>query len=165
MKKYGFTLIELIFVIVLMGVLTGIGFSMAQPDATKQDAQYTLLKLKEARYRAIGYQSPNDFGVEGGCVILNDGNLSNNEVPKHEIKSDSIDKSNITTYQNNIPHQLNDDTLCFDSLGRPHDGNNTNLSSLLQTPLDINFSDNSTKYTTIRLFPQTGYAIITCKNP
>ena len=153
MKKYAFTLLELIFVIVLMGVLTGIGFYMSQPDATKQDAQYTLLKLKEARYRAIGFQSSNSYGADGGCVILNDGNLSNNEVPKHEIKSKNI----------NLNLVLTNDTICFDSLGRPHDGNSTTLNTILQTDLNITFKDGD-KNTTICLFPQTGYAIIQCKN-
>lgn len=156
MKKYAFTLIELIFVIILMGVLTGIGFYMSQPDATKQDAQYTLLKLKEARYRAIGFESPDSYGVDGGCVILNDGNLSNNEVPKHEIKSKTI------TYDTTILTDVNQ-TLCFDALGRPHDGNSTTLGSLIRSDLSILFKDGD-KNTTIHLFPQTGYAIIQCKN-
>jgi len=150
MKKYAFTLVELIFVIVLMGVLTGIGFYMSQPDATKQDAQYTLLKLKEARYRAIGFETGNASCSEAGWIVLNAGNLSNNESPTHTIKSE-------------IQPPAKDMTICFDSLGRPHDGNTTSLMSLIRTPLDINFTKGD-KNTTIRLFPQTGYAIIQCKN-
>jgi hypothetical protein len=54
-------------------------------------------------------------------------------------------------------------TLCFDPLGRPHDGNDTTLGTLIQTDLNITFIDGD-KNTTIHLFPQTGYAIIQCKN-
>ncbi len=152
MKKYGFTLIELIFVVVLMGVLTGIGFYMSQPDATKQDAQYTLLKLKEARYRAIGYDTGDSNCSDGGWITLTKTALSNtsdnNDSMHREIKSD-INTTIIT--------------LCFDSLGRPHDGNLTTLNTILQTDLNITFNDGD-KNTTIRLFPQTGYAIIQCKS-
>ncbi len=159
MKKYGFTLIELIFVIILMGVLTGVGFYMSQPDATKQDAQYTLLKLKEARYRAIGYETGDGSCSEAGWIVLNEGNLSSNESPTHTIKSE-IKLPTITTLANTTPHKP--ETVCFDSLGRPHDGNSTSLVSLIRNPLDINFTKGD-KNTTIRLFPQTGYAIIPCK--
>jgi prepilin-type N-terminal cleavage/methylation domain-containing protein len=154
MRKHAFTLIELIFVIALMGVLTGIGFYMAQPDATKQDAQYTLLKLKEARYRAIGYDALDS----AGCVTLTKEALSNasdnNDSMHREIKSENI------TFSQNL---ADGNTTCFDPLGRPHNGNNINLSSLLRINIDITFIDGD-KNTTIHLFPQTGYAIIQCKN-
>jgi prepilin-type N-terminal cleavage/methylation domain-containing protein len=147
MKKHAFSLIELIFVIVLIGVLSGIGFYMSQPDATKQDAQYTMLKLKEARYHALGYNGL----LPQHCVTLTKDALSNasdnNDSMHREIKSKSID----TSYT----------TICFDSLGRPHNGNNINLSSLLPANIDILFKDGD-KNTTIRLFNGSGYVIIQC---
>lgn len=150
MKK-AFTLLELIFVIVLIGVLSGIAFYMNRPDATRADAQYTLLKLKEARYRAIGYESSTGLGVNGGCVILSKDALSNNDTPTHTIKSA------IT------PTSLTGNEICFDSLGRPHNGNSVALGTLLRSDLNITFSS-GTKSSTIRIFPQSGYSTITCKN-
>ncbi len=152
MKKYGFTLLELIFVIILMGVLSGIGFYLARPDYTKQDAQYTLLKLKEARYRAIGYESGNTNCADGASLTLDKATLNSASDNKgsmhHEIKSDIT-----TSYA----------TICFDSLGRPHTSSDTKLSSLLRAPMDINFTK-SDKNSTIKLFPQSGYATINdCK--
>jgi prepilin-type N-terminal cleavage/methylation domain-containing protein len=144
MKRTAFSLIELIFVIVLMGVLTGIGFYMSQPDPTRADAQYTLLKLKEARYRAIGYDALDS----AGCVTLNEGNLSSDETPKHTLKSTIVPL---------------DKTICFDALGRPHEGNSTALDTLMGTDLNITFH-NGDKNTTILLYSGTGYAIIGCKN-
>ncbi|MDP1785419.1 MAG: hypothetical protein Q8K81_08365 [Sulfuricurvum sp.] len=145
------SLIEFLFVIVLIGMLSGIGFYLSQPDYARQDAHYALLKLKEARYRAIAYQSPNDSGIEEGCVTLTKEALSDNEAPTHEIKSDSI-----TTTPNSIT------TVCFDNLGRPHDGNSTQLDTLIDTKVDIVFkyTSNSDKNTTILLFQQSGYVII-----
>ncbi len=151
MMTRAFSLIELIFVIVLMGVLAGIGFYYSRPDYTRQDAQYTLLKLKEARYRAIGYDTGNEtICSEGGWLQLTATSLENDGgTSKHDIKSEIA------------PEGL---TICFDALGRPHDENKTSLDSLLHVPLDINFTAHGGKKSTIRLYPQTGYAIIPCNN-
>jgi len=144
--KNGFSLIELIFVIVVIGVLSGIGFYMSRPDYARQDAQFTLLMLKEARYRALG----NDIYDPTGCVTLTQAALSNNDTPRHDIKSV------ITLSPNN-------QTVCFDGLGRPHNGNSITLNTLMQTDLNITFR-NSDKNSSIRLFCGTGYAIIPCNN-
>lgn len=156
MRKHAFTLIELIFVIIIMGILTGIGFYLSRPNYAKQDAQYTLLKLKEARYRATGYEGQNTNCSEGGWITLDKAALNsasdNQGSTHHEIKSEIKISDNTIT------------TICFDSLGRPHDANNTALSTLLQQPIDINFTNND-KNSTIKLFPQSGYATINdCKN-
>lgn len=161
MKK-AFTLLELIFVIVLIGVLSGIGFYMNRPDATRGDAQYTLLKLKEARYRAIGYQSSTAFGVDGGCVTLSKDALSNDTQPSHNIKSE-IALTSVMTYQTPAPHSLLGNEICYDTLGRPHDGNSVVLNTLLHSDLNVTFTS-GTKSSTIRIFPQSGYSTITCKN-
>lgn len=157
MKKNAFSLVELIFVIVLIGVLAGIGFYYSRPDYTRQDAQYTLLKLKEARYRAIGYETIDGSCSENGWVQLTIGTLSLNETPKHEIKSNNID------FNTSILTDINK-TICFDSLGRPHDGNNTTLSTLIRNNFNITFSSNSGEETNITLYSGTGYAIIPCNN-
>jgi prepilin-type N-terminal cleavage/methylation domain-containing protein len=150
MKK-AFTLLELIFVIVLIGVLSGIAFYMNRPDGTRSDAQYTLLKLKEARYRAIGDDTSNGTALANGCVTLTKTALSNNETPVYTIKS-------------SIPPILalsNEQTVCFDTLGRPHNGNSTTLNTLFTSDVNITFQS-STHTSEIKLYKQTGYAIITC---
>lgn len=157
MKRNAFSLVELIFVIVLISLISGIGFYMSRPDYTRQDAQYTLLKLKEARYRALGYDALDN----AGCVTLTQAALSSNETPRHEIKS-TWDQIQVTTYSLG-QHDLTDNIVCFDSLGRPHDGNSTTLSTLIQEPFSILFKHGD-KNSTIRLFSGTGYAIIPCNN-
>lgn len=150
MKK-AFSMLELIFVIVLMGVLSSIGFYMYRPNTALLDAQYTLLKLKEARYRAIGYSALDP----SGCVTLTKASLEGDSTTiKHDIKSA-------------ITHTSHNDTICFDALGRPHDmGFSIALDTLAHSTITIvftDFSDNQ-KSSTIRLFPQSGYAIIVDKN-
>lgn len=161
MKK-AFTLLELIFVIILIGVLNGIAFYMNRSDVTRSDAQYTLLKLKEVRYRAIGYDTGNSTAAAKHCVILTQTALSGNEAPRYEIKS-GVALSLTATSGNMTPHPLNGNTICFDALGRPHDGNSTALNTLLRSDLNATFT-NGTKTSIIRLFPQSGYAIIKCNN-
>ncbi len=158
MKRHAFSLVELIFVIVLMGVLTGIGFYMSRPDPTRADAQYALLKLKEARYRAIGYDDYN----ESNCVTLTREALSLNKVPRHEIKSDEVSIKKLSD-GNDYASELEDRTICFDSLGRPHKEKNIDLSSLVHEDLNITF-EKSAKSTSVTLFSGTGYAIIPCNN-
>lgn len=148
--RHAFSLIELIFVIVLIGIISGIGFYMSRPDYARQDAQYTLLKLKEARYRAIGY----DAYDPSGCVVLTQSALSNSDQsPRHDIQSTFT-----ITYTPNPAIT----TVCFDGLGRPHAGNSTVLSTLMQTELTLLFQYGD-KNSSIRIFPQSGYAIIPCK--
>ena len=155
MKRNGFSLVELIFVIVLLGVLSSVGFYYSRPNYTRQDAQYTLLKLKEARYRAIGYETSDGSCSEKGWVQLTKNALSSNETPKHEIKSQEPTISISLTPPN---------IICFDSLGRPHDGNNTNLSTIIQNDLNITFSSSNGEESNITLYSGTGYAIIPCNN-
>ncbi len=161
MKK-AFTLFELIFAIVLMGVLSGVAFYMNRPDPTKADAQYALLKLKEARYRAIGYQSPTTSGVDGGCVILTKDALSNNTQPTYTIKS-TLSLTSTKTNLNPTSHTLNGNEICYDSLGRPHDGNSVALNTLLLGDLNITFTSGA-QSSAIRIFPKSGYSTIMCKN-
>jgi prepilin-type N-terminal cleavage/methylation domain-containing protein len=153
MKRNAFSLIELIFVIVLIGVISGIGFYMSRPDYTRQDAQYTLLKLKEARYRAIGFQTSNGSCSDAGWIEFKTddiiANNSSDNLSEHKIKS------NISLTK----------TICFDSLGRPHDGNRSDFTApLLPNDLIITFSSNNTQETNITLYSGTGYAIIPCNN-
>ena len=156
MKRHAFSLIELIFVIVLMGVLAGIGFYYSRPDYVRQDAQYTLLKLKEARYRAIGFETGDGSCSEAGWVQLTKDALSSNEAPKYEIKSTISYDTNILTDAKK--------TICFDSLGRPHDGNDTRLGTLIHNDFNITFNKTGAHDVNITLFSGTGYAIIPCNN-
>lgn len=161
MKK-AFTLLELIFVIVLIGVLSGIAFYMNRPNPTKADAQYTLLKLKEARYHAIGYQSSNSLGITGGCVVVTKDALSNDTQPAHTVKS-TILLTSVITYQNPASHPLDGNEICYDSLGRPHEGNSVALNTLVRTDVNVTFTS-GTQSCGLRIFPQSGYAAMTCNN-
>ncbi|MEA1920566.1 MAG: hypothetical protein U9N52_12045 [Campylobacterota bacterium] len=147
MRK-AFTLLELIFIIVIIGVIAGVGSSMFKTNYLLHDTNFIVLKIRQAQYQGIGYEH-NSFGVEEtnpdydkGCIKL-DENLSDANYKLHV----RIDHSALTT-----------DTLCFDAKGRPHDGDFTKDSLLAERKV-LKLED-ATQNVSISIEPQTGYAII-----
>ena len=144
------TFIELIFVMVILGILTGLGFGFTKTDTTYRDGEAVLLKLKQARYKAMGYEGL--LPDLKGCVELNKNGLNDpvNEAGGYQLKS--LISSSWTDGQ---------EWLCFDNLGRPHKGQDNGLASLLKAPMEI-YLDYGSKNCTIVVFQQSGYAIIAC---
>ena len=104
-----FTLIELIFVIVIMGILSFIAVSYI-PDNTLSDdtkALENLIKLKETY--ALGYEANmSDEDDKKKVCITFDKNQINNEENNSKIRY--YIKSSISS---------NIHTVCFDKFGRP----------------------------------------------
>ena len=149
--KRAFSLVELIFVMVIMAILAGIGMSNFKINSLTNDADFVLTKIKQTRFEAIGYDKSNFNGSyisnSVGCIKLDSSDLS---FKNYEIKS--LIDSNIST-------------LCFDYLGRPHNGsqdnNKTTIDSLLHSPLQINLTYNQ-KSKKITVLPISGYSFISC---
>lgn len=153
MKK-AFTLIELIFIIVIIGIIAGVGFSMVSPQYNLRDGEFLLLKIKQAKFKAMNYEGQKD----STCITLTRTSLNNNENSNPKNQHPYKFRSNVTSAVNN---------LCFDSLGRPHDGasyvgENVRLDTLMHDILDINLVNNG-KSCVIRVYPLTGYGIISCQ--
>ncbi len=104
-----FTLIELIFVIVIMGILSFIAISYI-PDNTLSDdtkALENLIKLKETY--ALGYEANmNDENDKKRVCITFDKNYINSE--ENDSKIRYYIKSDISS---------NIQTVCFDKFARP----------------------------------------------
>ncbi len=104
-----FTLIELIFVIIIMGILSFIAISYI-PDNTLSDdtkALENLIKLKETY--ALGYEANmNDENDKKKVCITFDKNYINNEENNSKIRY--YIKSSISS---------NIQTVCFDKFARP----------------------------------------------
>ncbi|WP_187647366.1 prepilin-type N-terminal cleavage/methylation domain-containing protein [Nitrosophilus labii] len=150
MKK-AFTLVELITVLIIIGILSSIAFYSIKPDYLKNDTNYVFMKLENARYSAIGYDkrvsSLADVNSSIGCIDFN--KLS-------EI--DDKTKSKNYVFRSKLNYTL--DILCFDNIGRLHDGsidnNMTTLDSLIQSNviIKLNYKD---KNSTIKVYPFSGY--------
>jgi prepilin-type N-terminal cleavage/methylation domain-containing protein len=140
MKKEAFTLIELIFVIVIIGILSSVAINSFKPHHLRNDINFVLMKLEETRYKAIGYDKSLSSGLDYtiGCISIN--NLNDTHVTKTKTNAykfhASFDMASITP---NI--------ICFDTLGKVHDGeidqNKTTLGSLLPNDVNLTYKYNN----------------------
>lgn len=166
--RSAFSMVELIFVMVIIGILAATGTYYFKPNILQRDVDFVLGKIKEAKFRGIGY---NKYEFNGsyrsdsiGCIELSKDALNSNngedEAQKYKINSNT----EIEAYYNNL--QVN--TLCFDYLGRPHsdknesggdDNNETRLDTLLHSPLEINVTYNGNSRT-ILVLPMSGFATV-----
>lgn len=151
--KTAFTLIELIFVIVIIGILAGVASSTYKDNYLQNDTQFILAKIRQAQYRGIGYEHSN-FGAGGalgndthGCIELTKSSLQESASDGNLVYSLHVDINTAVS------------TLCFDAKGRPHD--NTFDGTLLTVPKVINLSY-SGQTQTVSILPVSGYAIINC---
>ena len=142
-----FTLIELLFVIVIIAILSAVGAYEMRPNYLRNDTDFVLMKLKDVKYRAIGYSKQlsdlGDLNSSIGCIEISE--LNSTEGTNYKFHSDI----------NILPSDIN--TLCFDRYGRPHkDDNNSNLSSLIYNNITIRLEYNN-KDANITIYPFSGY--------
>ena len=155
MKKEAFTLLELIFVIVIIGVLSGVAVSSFKPHHLRHDVDFVLMKLEETRYQAMGYDKSlptSDTNYSIGCIArvdLNDTNDKDTGAKAYKFYS-HYDSDNSSS----------PDIICFDTLGRVHagedDANKTELFSLQPTDVNLTYTYNS-KEGTLIIDHLTGY--------
>jgi len=142
-----FTLIELIFVIVIMGILSFIAISYI-PDDTLIDntkALKNLINLKETY--ALGYEAnmSDDNDKKKVCITF-DKNTLNNEENSSKIR-----------YYFKADISSNIQTVCFDKFGRPFENSiDTKDSNLLHKNVTITLSYKN-KDKNITIYPITGY--------
>ena len=155
MRK-AFTFIELIFVIVIIGIMTSLGLSAFKTNYLLNDVEFIASKIKEAQFLGTGYEH-NGFGSQNSTPDYNAGCI---KVEKTSLEENATNKKEVN-YKLHVEIEVVDggsDILCFDSKGRPHMDDFT-TSSLITTQKQFKFSYNGKiKYITIE--PITGYAII-----
>ena len=151
--RRGLTLIEIIFVIIIIGIISATGAISLHTRTVESDADFIALALDKTRREGIGFDH-RAFGGgeitdinERGCITLTkDGIYSSYGYSakdyrfRSEISGDSIGKK-----------------ICFDHLGRPSEGNYTNK---ITSTLEINVT-NRKKSVIIKILPISGYVIIT----
>ncbi len=154
--RFAFSLMELIFVLVLIGILVGVGSSSYRSDRALIDARYVALQIDKVRYRAIGFDHRNFSGgfdsVESiGCIDLKKESFEQNtSAAKMGGVHPSTDISS--------PSGMSGTRLCFDSDGKPHDGNFT-VQSILHSKAELNIT-NSGSWWMVEVMPISGYVII-----
>lgn len=109
--RAAFSLLELIFVVVLIGTMAGFGVSALRQDYLLHDTHYIASKIMQTQYEAIGYDHRRLDGTwiddTRGCVIFDKATLEEGGYGLHV----SIDYSDIGA-----------DRICFDHAGRPKGG-------------------------------------------
>ena len=156
MKHHAFTLIELLFVIIAIGIMAAVGTSLYKTNHLRNDANFIAAKIKQAQYRGIGYEH-NGFTTEettadyaNGCILLNAAAL--------EDSAASGDAH--YTLHAAFSGGLANATLCFDSKGRPHLNDFTSATLLGEQKVLI--LTHAGKDANISIMPMSGYAIIGC---
>ncbi len=150
--KNAFSLIELIFAIALIAIISGIGFTYTKGNYLQRDGEFILLKIKQARFNAIGN---DDETNDKACVTLTKSAFENSAEQNPYLLHVNIKIKSPTNFNS-------EKKLCFDSLGRPYNGNiNSNLSNVIKNFVDVELSYLKNKCT-IRVHPLSGYGIILC---
>lgn len=151
MIKKAFTLIELIFVIVIIGIMAGVASTSFKTNYLLDDTNFIVAKIKEAQFLGIGYEhldfGGNSLGVDfnSGCIDINNTVLEESATNANEVDY----KLHVDDFDYGI--------ICFDSKGRPH--NNDFDGTLLTTQKKFTFKY-ADKEREIIIEPITGYIII-----
>ncbi len=132
LPRSGFSMIEVIFVILLMGILASIGGNLLPDNRLLQYTNEVTMKIKETQKNAIG-NDINGFGA---------------------LWSQESNTTCITL--DNSLHVKGTTKICFDEYGRPYD---TALAQLLLVKKDINVTYDGS-YKTISVFPMSGYVTL-----
>jgi prepilin-type N-terminal cleavage/methylation domain-containing protein len=128
-----FSLIELIFVIVIMGILSFVGLQYIPDEKLTTYTQMLKAKILEKKSNALGYRYTGDNNLT--CITFDKDWLTLDE-NYSKVKYD-FNKTYIS-----IETDLNQSRLCFDYLGRDFNGSvDENLTNLIHTNIIIKLKD------------------------
>jgi prepilin-type N-terminal cleavage/methylation domain-containing protein len=145
LQKRGFSMVEIIFVIVIMGILAFLGSSYLPDNRLLNDTNFVMMKIKETQKNAIGndingFNAPWIKENNSTCITLNKDYL------------DSLDEKYRLSF-NSISSTL--EQICFDEYGRPYSASEHKLLP----KIDINVTYNG-KMKQISVFPYSGYVTL-----
>jgi len=148
MRK-AFTMIELIFIIVIIGILAS-ALVMNMPDnRLLMDRNFITQKIKQKQIYALSYDNydykSQKFIDNTTCIYINKEAINQEE--KENSKSKVYQISSLTTIS---PNDLN---ICFDNLGRAF-----KLNNLLNMPIELNITYKE-KTKTIYIMPFSGSVV------
>lgn len=150
MRK-AFTITELIFIIVILGILSGAAVMSIPDNRLMTDINFVTSQIKKKQMDAFIYD-PYVFDDETWRDNFYDKTCINTA----NIKADEKSSKSARKYQ--IKSTLTSSKICFDSLGRPY-LNNYKLNNLIKTPilLDIKYKSTTRK---IKIMPYSGSIMI-----
>ena len=148
LQRSGFSMVELIFIIVIMGILAKIGLNFMPDNKLLNDTSFLTLKIKEKQKQAIaddvnGFLKPWSIEDNRTCIKLDVNALEKED--SHSKKPHRF-SSTINVDGNN--------TICFDNFGRPYQGEQLLLD---KKKINVKYKDNNK---TVSVMPISGYVII-----
>ena len=147
-----FTLIELIFVIIIVGILSVLGIESIPDNTLNNNTHFVYNKILEKKANAIGFNADMSKSDENRTVCIT--------FTKDWIKNDENYSKVKFNLSNRISISADINTICFDSLGRPYDGAVKNdFSNMLHTKKQITLTYNNNSKNII-IYPMTGYVEI-----
>ena len=151
-----FTLIEIIFVMVLMGVLIGVGYSFIPNHHLLNDARYILLQIKNQQKNAIGYDSVNFYTPSWSQPEANSSEYNRTCIEFDKVWLEARDANSTHPYRFNTQTSISShNPICFDNLGRAYSS-----STILKTTQYINISYPKKPVMRILIYHWSGYVII-----
>ncbi len=151
--KFSFTMIEIVFVIILLGILSQIGSTFLPDNRLLNDTNFLILKIKEKQRDSIKYDENNfkdapwSHGSKHTCIELNSTVLENEDLDAQK------------PYKFNSTIILEEGrTLCFDAYGRPY--RNLEEKNLLLNSMEIRLVHKTDAYNIITIMPISGYIIM-----
>ncbi|GAX87076.1 conserved hypothetical protein [Lebetimonas natsushimae] len=140
-----FSLIELIFVLVIMGILAFVGMQFIPNETPLSDAEILKKLILNKKTNALGYKI---YGENNDtCIRLSKGDINNEEkLSRVKYKFKSSIKIN----------GLSSDLLCFDYKGRPYDGEvDEKMKNLLRNFVTITLNYKN-KEKNLTIYPMSG---------
>ena len=150
-------MIELIFTIVVIGILASAA-RMALPDtALHSDTDFILQKIREVKMQALLYdhsipdeKSWRTADYNDTCITLNKDYLNNMEKNTNHAQKYHLNKH--TLLSATVPK------ICFDHEGRPYQ-NNYELNNFLNLPIELNITYKK-KIKQVFIMPYSGGVIV-----
>ncbi len=137
MIRNGFSMIELIFIIIVLGILGGMT-SMSIPDNKQfSDINFITSKIKQKQLQALSYDDKT-------CITIS----------KDALNADERNISKSNPYQ--ITSTIDVETICFDNLGRVYKEGLNNFQKM-PIVLNITYKDRTKK---IVIMPYSGAIIV-----
>ena len=144
-----FTLIEMIFVIILVGLIS-IGAINSIPDNTlSNNVKFVYNKILEKKANALSFMANmNDADENRSVCVTFDEDWLRNDENYSKVKFD---------FSHRVTVSSDKETICFDYLGRPYDGsvNLINFDNILHEKVDITIKYKKS-YKKITIYPISG---------
>ena len=156
-KRSAFTMIELIFIIVILSVLSA-AVTMSIPDPRlKTDTDSIIQKIKSTQLKALSYSHENLNDPSWRQKDYNDTCISLNKNSFNLIeKSQNTPKPYLLSTQTTITSDIS--KICFDHLGHPYK-TNYELNNFLKMPIELNITYKQ-KTKQMVIMPYSGYVMI-----